>query len=102
MTCGKTQEFLAKGDVEVKEEQNAKKATIPAAEALALARTVNDIYAAKGKKVVHINMKKDKPGDEALTKLIVGPSGNLRAPTLRKGKTLVVGFNQDTYEQLFG
>lgn len=102
MTCGKTQEFLAKADVEVKEEQNAKKATIPATDALALARTVNDIYAAQGKKVVHINMKKDRPDDETLARLIVGPSGNLRAPTLRKGKTLVVGFNQDTYEKLFG
>jgi len=67
-----------------------------------LARTANDIYAAKGKKVVHVNMKKDKPDDETLAKLIVGPSGNLRAPTLLKGKTLVVGFNQETYQQLFG
>ncbi len=86
----------------MKEEQNAKKATIEAAEALALARTVNDVYAAKGKNVVHINMKKDKPDDETLTKLIVGPSGKLRAPTLRKGKTLVVGFNQEMYEKFFG
>ncbi|MCA9143167.1 MAG: hypothetical protein H6821_06915 [Planctomycetaceae bacterium] len=67
-----------------------------------MARTANDIYAAKGKKVVHVNMKKDKPDDETLAKLIVGPSGNLRAPTLLKGKTLVVGFNQETYQQLFG
>ena len=86
----------------MKEEQNAKKATIKAAEALSLARQANDIYAAKGKKVVHVNMKKDKPDDETLTKLIVGPSGNLRAPTLRKGKTLVVGFHPETYESIFG
>ena len=85
----------------MKEEQNAKKATIAAADALALARTVSDIYAAKGKSVVYINMKKDKPDDVTLTKLIVGPSGNLRAPTLRKGKTLVVGFHQETYESIF-
>ena len=102
MTCGKTQEFLASADVEVKVEQNAKKATIPAAGALALARQVDDIYAAKGKNVVYVNMEKDKPDDETLTKLIVGPSGNLRAPTLRKGKTLIVGFHQETYEKVFG
>lgn len=102
MTCGKTQEFLAHGDVEVKEEQNAKKSTINATDALALARTVNDIYAAKGKKVVHVDLRKDNPDDETLTKLIVGPSGNLRAPTLRKGKTLVVGFHRETYETIFG
>lgn len=102
MSCSKTQEFLANANVTVKEEQNAKKATIGATDALALARTVNDIYAAKGKKVVHVNLKKDKPDDETLAKLIVGPSGNLRAPTLRKGKTLVVGFHQETYETIFG
>jgi arsenate reductase-like glutaredoxin family protein len=102
VTCGKTQEFLANADVEVKEEQNAKKATIKATDALALARTVNDIYASKGKNVIHINMKKEQPDDETLAKLVVGPSGNLRAPALRKGKTLVVGFNQETYEKVFG
>jgi arsenate reductase-like glutaredoxin family protein len=67
-----------------------------------LARQATDIYAAKGKKVVHVNMKKDRPDDETLTKLIVGPSGNLRAPALRKGKTLVVGFHPETYASIFG
>ena len=102
MSCGKTQEFLAKVDVEAKEQQHAKKEVIDATGALALARTMNDVYAAKGKKVVHLKMKKDKPDDETLTKLIVGPSGNLRAPAIRKGKTLIVGFHEETYEQLIG
>lgn len=67
-----------------------------------LARQVNEIYAAKGKNIIHVDMKTDKPDDATLTKLIVGPSGNLRAPTLRIGKTLVVGFHQETYDRLFG
>ena len=67
-----------------------------------MAEQVNDIYAAKGKKVVHLNMKKDKPDDATLKKLLLGPTGNLRAPTLRKGKTLIVGFNDDTYQAIFG
>ena len=67
-----------------------------------MARQANDIYAAKGQKVVHVNLKKDKPDDETLAKLIVGPSGNLRAPALRMGKTLIVGFNRETYEKLLG
>ena len=81
---------------------NAKKATLKEKEALELAKQVNDIYAAKGKNVVHLNMKKDKPDKATLTKLLLGPTGNLRAPTLRKGKTLVVGFDQETYEKVFG
>jgi len=80
---------------------NAKKTTLKEKEALELAE-LNDIYAAKGKSVVHLNMKKDKPDNATLTKLLLGPTGNLRAPTLRKGKTLLVGFDQETYEKVFG
>ena len=63
---------------------------------------VNELYAAKGKKVVHVNLKKDSPTEAELMKLVLGPTGNLRAPTIRKGKTLMVGFNEETYEKLFG
>lgn len=70
--------------------------------ALELARNADDVYAAKGQKIVHVNMVQEAPDDESLRKLIVGPSGNLRAPTLRLGKTLIVGFHEETYEQLFG
>lgn len=68
---------------------------------MALLEQVNELYAAKGKKVVHVNLKKDEFTDDELKKLVLGPTGNLRAPTLRKGKTLMVGFHEDTYEKLF-
>jgi arsenate reductase-like glutaredoxin family protein len=45
-------------------------------------------------------LKKQKP-EEALA-LMLGPTGNLRAPTLRKGKTLIVGFDETTYRELLG
>lgn len=47
-------------------------------------------------------MRKDKPDDETLCKALLGPTGNLRAPTLRVGKTLIVGFDKETYESLLG
>ncbi len=67
-----------------------------------LLKGVNELYAAKGKKVVHVNLKKDSPTEAELMKLVLGPTGNLRAPTIRKGKTLMVGFNEETDEKLFG
>ena len=67
-----------------------------------MVETVNEIYAAKGKNVVHLNLKKEKPDTATLKKLLLGPTGNLRAPTLRKGKTLVVGFDEATYKKVFG
>ena len=88
--------------IETAEEVNAKTTTLQRDDALALLKKVNKVYAAKGKKVVYFDLKKDKPGDEELAKVLLGPTGNLRAPTLRNGKTLVVGFNEETYEKVFG
>jgi arsenate reductase-like glutaredoxin family protein len=65
-------------------------------------KKLGEVYAAKGKKVVHFNLKKDKPGDDELAKVVLGPTGNLRAPALRIGKTLVVGFDKETYEKVVG
>lgn len=69
---------------------------------MALLKDVSQLYVAKGQKVVHVDLKKDNPTNDELKKLVLGPTGNLRAPTLRKGKTLMVGFHAETYEKLFG
>ncbi len=72
------------------------------AEALALARTVNTIHVARGKSVVTLDLKKAPPDDDTLAAHLLGPTGTLRAPTLRKGKTLYVGFSEEAYRQLAG
>lgn len=55
--------------------------------------------AARGKKIVTFDMKNNPPDDDTLLAHILGPSGNLRAPTIRKGKTLLVGFSEDAYTE---
>lgn len=84
------------------EEVNAKKVPLDGEQAVALARRAAEIYVAKGKNVVHVDLKKDRPDDATLRQLLLGPTGNLRAPTLRVGKTLIVGFDQATYEKVLG
>jgi len=79
---------------------NAKKSTLGRAEALALLAQADHLYAAKGKNVVHVDLRKQKPEDAIA--LMLGPTGNLRAPTLRKGRTLIVGFDEATYRELLG
>jgi hypothetical protein len=71
-------------------------------EALALARAVKTIVVAKGKKVLTFDMKNDPPDDETLLAQLLGPTGNLRAPTLRKGQTLLVGFSDGAYRHVLG
>ena len=42
---------------------------------------------ARGKKVLTFDMKKDPPTKAELEKVVLGPTGNLRAPAARTGKT---------------
>ncbi len=58
------------------------------------------IVVAKGKKTLSFDPGTDDPDD--ITKAVLGPSGNLRAPTVRCGNTWLVGFNDDLYEDSFG
>ncbi len=52
---------------------------------------------ARGQKAVHVDLKKSRPGKAELLALLLGPTGGLRAPTLRVGRTLLVGFNEKAY-----
>jgi ABC-type arginine transport system ATPase subunit len=71
-------------------------------QALQLARSVRRVVAARAKKVVVFDMTNDPPDDDTLASHLLGPSGNLKAPTLRIGETLLVGFGEEAYRQVFG
>lgn len=100
MTCAKTQGFLAKHKIGVSDTTDAKKSTIKGEAALGVLNDVDEIYAAKGKQVVHMDLHAGKPAKAELLAVLLGPTGNLRAPTLRKGRTLIVGFDEATYKRL--
>jgi hypothetical protein len=81
---------------------DAKKQTVRGEQVLDVLTDVDELYAAKGKRVVRVDLRKGRPDRAALLGLLLGPTGNLRAPTLRKGRTLVVGFDEATYKQVLG
>ena len=56
---------------------------------------------ARGKKVVEVDLKKTQLSQDEILKLVLGPTGNLRAPTLLIGKQMVVGFNEEMYAEVF-
>jgi len=76
--------------------------TVPASrklgrdDATALAAKARTVIVAKGKKVTEFKVK-GAPGDEVVDAML-GPTGNLRAPTVRAGTTLLVGYNEEAYE----
>ena len=69
-------------------------------DAASLAKAASLVIVAKGKKVSEF-----KPGGKASSEIVeamLGPTGNLRAPTLRRGKTVIVGYNDDVFEAQLG
>ncbi|MBI1848596.1 MAG: hypothetical protein HY294_11860 [Candidatus Rokubacteria bacterium] len=69
-------------------------------QARALLKDVDEVYAARGKKVLHFDLRKTRPDWAVLSGAMLGPTGNLRAPTLRRGRTLLVGFDEATYAKI--
>ena len=63
--------------------------------AVALAKTCDTVIVARGKKVTTFEVSVH-PGDEMVDAML-GPTGNLRAPTVQSGRTLLVGFNEEKY-----
>lgn len=100
MTCTRTQEFLAQHRLEATAVVDATKQTIKRTEALALARGVDVIWAMRRGAVVRLDLRKDRPPDAEILAAILGPTGNLRAPAIRRGRTLLVGFDAATYRKV--
>lgn len=48
------------------------------------------------------DLAKDPPSAADLAAAVLGPTGNLRAPSLRIGKTWLVGFSEQAYVDQFG
>jgi hypothetical protein len=71
-------------------------------DALRLAKSVRRVVTGRGKNVVTFDMANDPPDDDTLAGSILGPTGNLKAPTLRVGDTLLVGFNEEAYRLVLG
>ncbi len=62
---------------------------------------IRHVIVAKGKKVLRFDMQAE-PAAEDLEKGLLGPSGNLRAPTIKVGKKMLVGFHEEPYIEIFG
>jgi arsenate reductase-like glutaredoxin family protein len=71
-------------------------------DARALLDGAHELIAARGKKVERVDLRKGPPDKATVARLMIGPSGNLRAPTLRVGRKVLVGFDEDSYRKVLG
>jgi arsenate reductase-like glutaredoxin family protein len=63
-----------------------------------LVSTAKEITVAKGKKIMSFAGGKNV-SDETIDSML-GPTGNLRAPTIVSGSQILVGYNEDVYEEI--
>jgi len=76
---------------------------VVADEAVTLLEGMTELCVARGRKVVRVDLSAaDRPPDDELVRLMVSRWGRLRAPAMRVGTTLVVGFNRDMLASVFG
>ena len=76
---------------------DAKKERFDSEAAWARLQGAERIVTAKGKKIQIFDSKTDDR--EKILKSVMGPSGNLRAPTLKIKEGFLIGFNSDLYER---
>ena len=78
------------------EERNSRKQPLDDDEARKLVESVERVLVARGKKIEEL-----APRSVSLDRL-KGPTGNYRAPIVRSGDTLLVGFHADALGELVG
>jgi hypothetical protein len=79
---------------------DAKKESFPGEAAWQVIAGADKVYVAVGKKIIEFNPA--AADRELMMKKITGPSGNLRAPTLRLGQTFYIGFHPEMYKKIKG
>ncbi len=81
---------------------DAKKTRFPADQLDEVFAGATEVIVGKGKKSVTFSPGKDDFDRAAFEKAALGPSGNLRAPAARVGRTWLVGFHEDSWGEVLG
>ncbi len=100
MSCTKADAFLAKRGLTASLVVDAKTTRFEGPAALKALHGMNQLVVSRGAKSSNFSLKgRERPADADLVALLCGPSGNLRAPTLKVGGALLVGFNAAAWEE---
>jgi len=77
---------------------NAKNQTLSGDDAWELVANADKVYVASGKNIIEFDPS--TVSKEEILKKIIGRTGNLRAPALKRGNDYFIGFNTDLYDRL--
>jgi hypothetical protein len=88
--------------VSIRESVNAGKVRYGPQEVVELLRGVELLIITRGQKVEKRDLRQEATVEGERLSGLLGPTGNLRAPTARIGTTLIVGFHEPTYREVLG
>ena len=98
MTCERASKFLDANHITPAEIVPASR-KLGRNDAAAIIKAATRVIVAKGKKLDEFPGGKPTP---AAIEAMLGPTGNLRAPTIRVGGTVLVGFDEATFKSVMG
>ncbi|MCG8688058.1 MAG: hypothetical protein MI892_24500 [Desulfobacterales bacterium] len=98
MSCGKAQKYFEENGISVEQISDARKEKIDADQAWDMVKGQSQVFIGKGKKILEFTP--DEANREDILKSAMGRSGNLRAPTVKTGGKVLIGFNEDIYTRL--
>lgn len=88
--------MLTKNNLKVTKTVEARKEKIPAEAAWKLLGAAQEVIVGKGKKILMFHPAQDD--EETILNSCLGRTGNLRAPTIKTGNQVIVGFNDAMYK----
>ena len=97
--CAKPRKLLGEHSISP-EVLDVRKNPISTTDSIKLVRKLKTVYGVSGKKIVSYDLKKDKPSDDELKKLIIGREGKMRAPCLQVGEIFIGGFDETLYKKV--
>ena len=97
-SCRNAREVLDANHIQVANRTDARKEKLEHVAVWNLLQNAKKIRTAKGKKIEMWDPREDSR--ELILKAAMGPSGNLRAPTVRIKDEFFIGFNPDLYAEI--
>lgn len=86
--------MLSEKQTAVAEERSSRRQPLTDADAAALLASVETVTVARGKRA------ETRPAEQVTLADLKRPTGNYRAPMIRRGRTLLVGFHAESLERL--
>ena len=99
-SCVKADAFLAKRGVTARETVDARKVKVGKPQIAQILRGTHLVVASKGSSAIEFNLRAEPPVEKILYENLIGATGSLRTPAIRIGRTLVVGFSEDTWAKV--